>query len=71
MQQGQRRGDLLKPPSQLEVCTAGRPAAPQEQLGLPLQRVALGAGGSGRPQEQGRWGPVSEDTPEGPADGGA
>lgn len=61
VQQGQHRGDPLKPPSQLEVCTASQPAAPQEQLGFPPQRVAPGAGGSGRLQGRGRWGPVSQD----------
>lgn len=67
----QCRGDPLKPPSQLEGCIAGQPAAPQEQLRLPPQRVAPGAGGSRRPQGRGRCGPVSEDIPEGSADGRA
>ena len=61
VQQGKHREDPLKLPSQLEVYTASQPAAPQGQLGFPLQRVAPGAGGAGRPQGQGRWGPISQD----------
>lgn len=58
-------------PAEAPITARGLHGQPASQLPLRsnpdfLQRVALGAGGSGRPQEQGRWGPASEDAPEGP-----